>query len=331
MWLLRTDRAQLHYFNRPPPKFAILSHVWQDNELSFQDLQALHTVATPCNDNPRSRASSKIRDCCIYAESQGYEWLWVDTCCIDKTSSAELSEAVNSMYQWYASASVCYAYLHDVCMEEDGSVSDTSFRRSRWFTRGWTLQELIAPKDVHFLSAEWRWLGTKRMFAAFLDLMTGIDCEVLTFEKPVTSVPVARRMSWAARRQTTRVEDEAYALMGIFEVNMPTIYGEGRRAFRRLQEEIMKSSADHTLFAWGPSLPFPGHFQWAPSGRCCESQGADCPYFQNLLASSPSDFAGFCGISVIQGEEFEATLQSRAVFTSAKVRSSKSDPMMLHC
>ena len=92
----------------------------------------------------------------------------------------------------------------------------------------------------------------------------------------------------------------------------------------------MKSSADHTLFAWGPSLPFPGHFQWAPSGRCCESQGADCPYFQNLLASSPSDFAGFCGISVIQGEEFEATLQSRAVFTPEKVRTAKCDPMMLH-
>ncbi|TFK83097.1 HET-domain-containing protein [Polyporus arcularius HHB13444] len=318
MWLLRTDRAELHYFSRPPPKFAILSHVWWDHELSFQDLQALHSVSASGDDNPRSRASPKIRDCCIYAESEGYEWLWVDTCCIDKTSSAELSEAVNSMYSWYAFASVCYAYLQDVHAEKDGSVCDASIRRSRWFTRGWTLQELIAPKDVHFLSAEWRWLGTKRMFASFLDLLTGIDSDVLTFAKPVTAIPVAKRMSWAARRETTRVEDEAYALMGIFGVNMPTIYGEGRRAFRRLQEEIIRSSADHTLFAWGPSLPFPGHFQWAPSGGCCESHGQDRPYFQNLLACSPLDFAGFSGISVIQGEALEDTLQKRMVSASEK-------------
>ncbi|KAI0699746.1 hypothetical protein C8T65DRAFT_659000 [Cerioporus squamosus] len=149
------------------------------------------------------------------------------------------------------------------------------------------------------------------MFAPFLDQITGIDCDVLTFVKPVMAIPVAKRMSWAARRETTRVEDEAYALMGIFDVNIPTIYGEGRRAFRRLQEEIMKNSADHTLFAWGPSLPFPGHFQWAPAGRCCEAQSTDRPYFQNLLASSASDFAGFSGISVIPGESLEDTLQSR--------------------
>lgn len=306
MWLLSTNRAELKYFPKPPPKYAILSHVWGDCEQSFQDLHALHSENDPLDDNPRSRTSPKIRNCCSYAESQGYEWVWIDTCCIDKTSSAELSEAINSMYHWYASATVCYAYLEDVTAEDE-SVPDTLFRASKWFSRGWTLQELLASRHVHFLSSQWRYLGSKGVLATLLEQITGIALDVLTFSRPIHSVPVAQRMSWASARETTRVEDEAYSMMGIFDVNMPTIYGEGRRAFRRLQEEIMKNSADHTLFTWGPSMSYPGQLFWEHPSK--DSRRSD--HYSNLFANSPADFAASSGIVTVPGELLEDTLQRR--------------------
>ncbi|KAI0645139.1 heterokaryon incompatibility protein-domain-containing protein [Trametes meyenii] len=260
MWLLRTSTAELEHFNSPfdvKGGYAILSHVWQDHEQCFQDLQALRTqlAVTGYKHRLRSRVSAKIRDCCILAKSHGYDWLWIDTCCIDRTSSAELSEAINSMYEWYAYSQVCYAYLHDVPNTRDLYSRDSRFRDSRWFTRGWTLQELIAPRSLVFLAEDWSVLGTKAGLADLLETITGVDADVLTFRRDLGSVSVARRMSWASHRKTTRPEDEAYSLMGIFGVHMATIYGEGHRAFRRLQEEILKRTSDQTLFAWGNVLP----------------------------------------------------------------------------
>ncbi|KAH9855890.1 heterokaryon incompatibility protein-domain-containing protein [Lenzites betulinus] len=255
MWLLDTSTAELHHFNGVKDVkggYAILSHVWQDDEQSFQDLQAL--ASSPHSDRPlRARVSAKIRDCCVLAESHGYAWLWIDTCCIDRTSSAELSEAINSMFAWYARAQVCYAYLHDV--PPGDPAHGTAFRRSRWFTRGWTLQELVAPRSVLFVARDWSALGTKGSLAPLLEAVTGVDADVLTFRRALGDVSVARRMAWAAPRRTTRVEDEAYCLMGLFGVHMPTIYGEGARAFLRLQEEILRRTSDQTLFAWGNVLP----------------------------------------------------------------------------
>ncbi|OSD06085.1 HET-domain-containing protein [Trametes coccinea BRFM310] len=269
MWLLSTSQAKLIHFHEPPPNYAVLSHVWDDNEQSFQDVQAL-------------QERSKIRACCIYAEADGYDWLWIDASCIDKTSSADLSEAINSMYDWYSRASVCYAYLADVPTAEDPLAPDSSFRRSVWFRRSWTLQELIAPQDVVFLSQDWEVLGSKYLWPGLLQEITGIEAEVLTFLKPLSSIPVATRMRWAAGRQSTRVEDQAYSLMGIFGVHMPTIYGEGQRAFRRLQEEIMRQTPDQTLFLWGRNWRFPqpttgrkhfagvhGHEPWDQGSRSC--------------------------------------------------------------
>ena len=283
MWFLRTSRAELHYFNQLPHRYAILSHVWGDDEQSFQHIQALHNQANQLSRkfNPRDLASPKIRGCCIYAEAQGFEWLWIDSCCIDKSSSAELSEAINSMYQWYARATVCYVYLFDVSAGTDPSARNSPFRRSKWFTRGWTLQELIAPKYVCFLSHDWVHLGDKALFSRLIEQVTGVDVDVLTFSVQLSSVPVARRMQWASQRKTTRIEDEAYSLMGIFGVHMATIYGEGRQAFRRLQEEILKNIADHTLLTWGLGMPgdwFAGRFLVKPMARC------------SLLARSPADF-----------------------------------------
>ncbi|CDO74373.1 hypothetical protein BN946_scf184956.g2 [Trametes cinnabarina] len=260
MWLLRTSTAELEYFHSPHDVkggYAILSHVWQDYEQSFQELQALHAqlVANSRSDLLRSRVSNKIRECCILAESHGYDWLWIDTCCIDRSSSAELSEAINSMFQWYSLTQVCYAYLEDVPSDQDIHQHNSAFRRSKWFTRGWTLQELIAPQSLIFVAQDWTVIGTKASLAALLEYITGVDADVLTFRRQLGDVSVARRMWWASARKTTRIEDEAYCLMGIFGVHMATIYGEGRRSFLRLQEEILKRTSDQTLFAWGNVLP----------------------------------------------------------------------------
>lgn len=274
MWLLDTSTAQLHEFigpERVPGGYAILSHVWERQEQTFNDLRALQTSCAKLGLNPRDHASPKVRQFCELAEKHGHKWGWADMCCIDKSSSAELSEAINSMYRYYSRADVCYAYLCDVptgvlldgpplrqrVIHSDGweknaglSELQIAFARSQWHTRGWTLQELIAPDVVLFVSQEWAIMGAKMDLPNLLHLITSVPRGVLTLVEDPTKHGVAERMKWASFRITTRVEDEAYCLMGIFDVNMPTLYGEGERAFRRLQEEILKKLVDTSLFAW---------------------------------------------------------------------------------
>ena len=174
---------------------------------------------------------------------------WIDSCCIDKSSSAELSEAINSMYRWYSDAQVCYAFLFDVwdTSGQDPHELGSEFRRSKWFTRGWTLQELLAPSTLVFFDRDWKDIGTKSSLKDLLESITGVKEEHL-FDCRKASV--AQKMSWAAIRETTRVEDQAYCLMGLFQVNMPPLYGEGERAFLRLQSEILRTSDDASIFAW---------------------------------------------------------------------------------
>ncbi|EIW54397.1 HET-domain-containing protein, partial [Trametes versicolor FP-101664 SS1] len=222
--------------------YAILSHVWGTNEQTFQDLCSISERCKSTGENPRDLMGPKIKGCCLLAAQLGLLWIWIDTGCIDKTSSAELSEAINSMFQWYKQADVCYAYLADAV--------HSPFRRSIWHTRGWTLQELIAPEVVVFLSPDWKVLGDKVHLAPLLEQITNVPRAVLHHQVELSTVSVAQRMSWAAHRKTTRLEDEAYCLLGIFSINMPTLYGEGRAAFRRLQEEIMQTSTDLSLLAW---------------------------------------------------------------------------------
>lgn len=234
----------------------------------------------------------KIRGACAMARREGYEYIWVDSSCINKESSSELSEAINSMYDWYGRAQVCLVFLSDVPKDDDVSARDSAFRRSRWFKRGWTLQELIAPGRVLFFSSEWTFLGTKVTLLDVIYDITRIDGDVLLHTKSLDEASVAQRMSWASTRKTTRVEDEAYSLLGIFGINMPTLYGEGAHAFRRLQEEILRRIPDQTLFAWGAIHR--GH--WQLSRELLEHLSEDTPRMLNgscqasLFAPSPRPF-----------------------------------------
>ncbi|KAH9920851.1 uncharacterized protein BXZ73DRAFT_1836, partial [Epithele typhae] len=255
MWALTTHNATLTRFDAPediPDGYAIISHVWTSQEDSFQHVQSFNSqAATRSGYNSRDHLSDKMRMFCTLAESYGYRWAWSDTACINKESSAELSGDINSMFNYYAAAQICFVYLADVPGRSDPWQPGSYFRRSKWHRRGWTLQELLAPEMVVFLSVDWGVIGTKAELSGLLSEITSIPEQILTFEADITDVSIAQRMSWAAKRSTTREEDQAYCLLGIFGINMPMLYGEGGKAFYRLQEELMRTSNDTSLWAWG--------------------------------------------------------------------------------
>ncbi|KAK1965635.1 HET-domain-containing protein, partial [Colletotrichum sublineola] len=294
MWFIDSRTLELvEVQGGPRHSYAILSHTWGSDEVTFQSFKAMSKASNETKrpgeedgrENMRAKSGfQKIRDTAVLAKSHGYDYLWVDTCCIDKTSSAELSESINSMYRWYQKAAVCYAYLSDVepVDTEDPFSETSSFRRSRWFTRGWTLQELIAPKTVEFYAGNWSFIDTIRFESNFCQLVaeiTGIHPQVLASTTSLVDVSIANKMCWAAPRQTTRPEDIAYCMMGLFNVNMPLLYGEGERSFLRLQEEILKETDDQSLFLWGLSSG------GSPGG----SPNSDDLF--GLLAKSPKAFS----------------------------------------
>jgi hypothetical protein len=221
------------------PSYAILSHMWEgdDQEVTFRDLiDAVGSTKT---------GYRKIRFCGEQAQRDGLQYFWVDSCCIDKSSSAELTEAINSMFLWYRNAAKCYVYLSDVSTPAFTTKKklntwswDSDFRKSKWFTRGWTVQELLAPGSVEFFSQEGKRLGDKGSLKQQIHEITRIADSALQ-GAPLRQFSVDERLSWIERRQTKREEDKAYSLLGIFEVHMPVIYGEGEEnAFRRLKTSI---------------------------------------------------------------------------------------------
>jgi hypothetical protein len=216
------------------PRYAILSHTWgaMAEEVTFRDL---------IDGTSKTKVGyDKIRFCGEQARRDGLQYFWVDTCCIDKANSSELQEAINSMFNWYHDATKCYVYLSDVSAFD--SDENHHFSASRWFTRGWTLQELIAPQTVEFFSKERCPLGDKKSLEQELHQITGIALEALRGDRPLQEFSVHDRMSWAKNRETTRQEDAAYCLLGIFDMHMPLIYGEGRqKALIRLRKEIQEN------------------------------------------------------------------------------------------
>ena len=248
----------LEFADDESTKYAILSHRWIDpTEVDYEEMVDLAKMEIEERDEIRQRLGyKKILASCEQAKADGYEWLWVDTCCIDKRSSAELSEAINSMYRWYENSTLCYAYLHDVAGPSFPTASDhekypNSNGWPEWFSRGWTLQEMIAPSNVQFFDKDWQPIGDKRTLSSILEGITRVPRHILTNGFSSYRPCVAQIISWAADRTTTRVEDRAYSLIGLLDVNMPMLYGEGKKAFHRLQLEVIRTSNDQSIFAWG--------------------------------------------------------------------------------
>ncbi|KLO91834.1 Uncharacterized protein LW93_14728 [Fusarium fujikuroi] len=250
MRLINTTTLEVEeFFDVSIPEYAILSHTWGDGEVSLQDWAD--------RKNRRFKPGfQKIVWACTQAAKDQLNHVWVDTNCIDKSSSAELSEAINSMFRWYRRSAVCYVYLEDVpaMTLDECTKPDSAFRNARWFTRGWTLQELIAPPNVSFFSSNWTMIATKSELAPCITEITGIPWSCLLKGRlskahPLRRYSVAQRMAWASRRSTTRIEDQAYSLLGLFDISMPLVYGEGFEAFTRLLGEIIHKYADHSFFA----------------------------------------------------------------------------------
>ena len=240
-------------------QYAILSHRWgaDRDEISFEDVLSSSSVELS-----HKKAFDKIKGFCKVALSEKCRYGWVDTCCIHKKDSVELSEAINSMYRWYQGSKICIAYLEDVPQKQ---LTD-----SEWFDRGWTLQELIAPRAVFFFDQGWNPIGTKNDLVLELSRKTKIPEEVLNNTIKPSACSVAQRMSWAANRRTTREEDRAYSLTGLFDVFMPMIYGEREKAFLRLQQQIIQQSKDESIFVWdmefsGNTKAYSGLFSPSPS------------------------------------------------------------------
>ena len=219
-----------------PPAYAILSHTWGKEEVSLQEAEA---------GTGKSKAGwKKIQFCAEQARIDGLHYFWVDTCCIDQKNAVELGAAINSMFRWYQNAARCYAYLSDVSKPNteanDQKAWEEAFRNSRWFTRGWTLQELIAPRLVEFFSFGGNRLGSKLSLESMIFEITGIAKNALQGDV-LSNFSIKERRSWADRRNTKIEEDKAYCLIGVFAISMVPNYGEGRdQAFRRLEEEIHK-------------------------------------------------------------------------------------------
>ncbi|KAJ2991658.1 hypothetical protein NUW58_g2437 [Xylaria curta] len=268
MRLLNIDSLELEeYVSHNAPPYTILSHTWGLEEITFRDLQN--------GDFTRPIGLRKLQLLCDQTRHDGYQFTWIDTCCIDKSSGAELAESINSMYEWYSKAKICYVYLSDVLYTQGEKIDrNSAFYRSRWFTRGWTLQELLAPSLVIFFDTSWCPIGSKKTLLDVISDTTGIPSSCLSGTTVPAEFSVATRFSWASKRTCTRPEDVAYSLMGLFNINMPLIYGEGERAFLRLQEEIVKINNDPSILAWDVS-----------------DNDTRCWRRSSVFAKSPADFA----------------------------------------
>jgi hypothetical protein len=284
MRLLHTSSLTLHaYFDKSVPAYGILSHTWAENEeVSYQEMSNL---------SPSVKAKTgykKIINCAHTIKELGYDYVWIDTCCIDKSSSAELSESINSMYKFYKNSKVCLAYMADVRRDtslDERSAKDViipveflkNFGLEKYptFKRVDGLQELIAPTNVVFYDSDWQVIAKIQEIVKAVGRLTEIPEPVLLFGISESfSYCVAEKMRWASKRSTTRREDMAYCLLGLFDINMPLLYGEGDRAFERLQEEILKRSDDLSLFLW--------------------QDDEDSEYVhRGLLARSPAEFSKF--------------------------------------
>ncbi|KAF1965815.1 HET-domain-containing protein [Bimuria novae-zelandiae CBS 107.79] len=223
------------------PPYAILSHRWSDSEILLED------IASGAYKD-RQEGYRKLKFCAKQAFQDKLQFFWIDTCCIDRWDLRERSKAINSMFQWYKNATRCYVFLSDVSLStatestatESSQRSDweAAFRASAWFTRGWTLQELIAPVSVEFFTYEGQRIGDKASLDELLHAITSIPLKALR-NCPLEHFTISERERWAENRRTTEEEDIIYCLLGVLGISVPTVYGEGKESARsRLQAEV---------------------------------------------------------------------------------------------
>ncbi|KAJ8108383.1 hypothetical protein OPT61_g8209 [Boeremia exigua] len=322
---LRTDRPEVF----AKEGYAILSHRWRGAEVTFAEI-GKH--AANLKDMGQRRMASpqleKIRGACQIAREQGFKWLWIDNVCINKFSATEETESINSMFRWYRDARICITYLSDVRLDalsdrpggddiqkDQGLVMESppsavgstrtdvfqslaKDRPSEWFSRGWTLQELLAPKHMYFYDMDWNYIGAKSSLARNIQEITGIDADYITGVQDFRDACVAAKFSWMTGRTTEREEDMAYSMLGFFNITMAPIYGEGQRAFLRLQKELLSTTqtTDESMFAW--RMPDPG-----ARGAYSLEESTETTWNSDewgLLAPSPTWFHG-CGNVTIKG------------------------------
>lgn len=263
MRLINVNTLNIGGDEQPQSKYAILSHRWGDDEVTFDTYPAARKAI---EDYLLQRSSAnilsgiaKVAGACKLCRKLKLDYLWIDTCCIDKRSLREESKAINSMFSWYDEAEVCLTYMVDV-----GKDAKT-FLQSQWFTRGWTLQELLASRKIVFYDQTWDEIGTKSSLSAQITAATRISHQHL---QNFRLASIATKMSWQAGRTTTRTEDIAYSMFGVFDNGMDIRYGERDKAFRRLQEEIVhRHPQDESILAWTSNEPGPGGVL-APSVHC---------------------------------------------------------------
>ncbi|KAF2726595.1 HET-domain-containing protein [Polyplosphaeria fusca] len=255
MRLLHLDGERLvstDFRGKTIPPYAILSHRWGDSEVLLEDLG---------RDTYKEKDGyRKIEFCAAQAARDGLRHFWIDTCCIDKWDRRERSKAINSMFRWYKDAARCYVFLPDVSAAADAPQSnwETAFLASEWFTRGWTLQELIAPASVEFFSCDGGRIGDKTSLEPLVHAKTGIPVEVLR-NGSLDEFAIDERRGWAKNRKTTEEEDAVYCLLGILDVVIPAAYGEGvERAWRRLQTELEAAGSAPSIIPFSQNDQFVG-------------------------------------------------------------------------
>lgn len=292
-WLIKTGDYRLEK-DKFAEKYAILSHRWEDDEVKFNTMQP--------GDLQRSR---KIKGACDLARAAKYEYIWIDSVCMDKSNAVETARNINSMFEYYQNAEVCITYLSDVDVTKTGSkrFAANAKENSVWFTRGWTLQELLASPSMWFYDKNWQLIGDKDDESIKRDLSaaTKINSTYLNGDLSFRNTSVATRMSWMAGRTTTHIEDIAYSMFGILGVTMDPQYGEGANAFLRLQRVLLEGPRDESIFAWTsseqgltcysrtPTTPTP---PWTPSSW-------------GLLAPSPNCFRNSWNVVVPSSEDIE--------------------------
>ncbi|KAK6216244.1 hypothetical protein LQW54_003633 [Pestalotiopsis sp. IQ-011] len=349
MRLLRTQEYRLVEANDIPtpfPEYAILSHTWisPKDEITYQDFKQRKSDIE--NDIFKQKGWAKLRRYCDRAARDGWEWAWMDTCCIDKTNPADTQEAINAMFRWYQNAGTCYAYLDDVDVDKvvdcpkfdlddiagrDNVADPASFPhlalktfliKAKWFTRGWTLQELLAPPYLVFVDQAWRRIGTRESWADEIKQASRIEARHLTNFSPTDfiSCSIAMRFSWASSRFTTVEEDETYSLLGLFGISLPLIYGEGRwRAFNRLQRELITVYNDDSIFAW--------KFEKQKNMRSAESQEKANEHGKGILAPSIREYWDASNIEAFGLYDNSFSMTNKGLEIKAKRWRRKDDPM----